>query len=141
MPSSTVSFTTPSGSSLPKPRPRPNRKGCGYDACLEDTLGQCCALPTYPQRSNNQKIRSIGRIDESRLSANNPIASGTGPGGDIMSESGGESDLTGEQNQLVIHVDDLVQPRSEQIVRSRSAASTVSSPKHYRIMISSERKS
>jgi len=31
-----------------------------------------------------------GAIDESRLSANNPIASGTGSGGDIMSESGGE---------------------------------------------------
>ena len=28
-------------------------------------------------------------------------------------------DLAGEQNQLVLHVDDLVQPRPEQIVRSR----------------------
>jgi hypothetical protein len=28
-------------------------------------------------------------------------------------------DLAGEQNQLVLHVDDLIQPRPEQIVRSR----------------------
>src|SRR5579863_1431908 len=28
-------------------------------------------------------------------------------------------DLAGQQNQLVLHVDDLVQPRPEQIVRSR----------------------
>src|SRR4029077_15466274 len=28
-------------------------------------------------------------------------------------------DLAGKQNQLVLHVDDLVQPRPEQIVRSR----------------------
>src|SRR6516225_9558548 len=57
---------------------------------LEDKLGQRCALPTYPQRSNNQRNQINRTIDESRLSANNPIASGTGPGGDIMSESGGE---------------------------------------------------
>ena len=57
---------------------------------LEDKLGQRCALPTYPQRSSNQKDQINRTIDESRLSANNPIASGTGPGGDIMSESGGE---------------------------------------------------
>ena len=47
------------------------------------------ALPTYPQRSSNQRDQINRTIDESRLSANNPIASGTGPGGDIMSESGG----------------------------------------------------
>ena len=28
-------------------------------------------------------------------------------------------DLAGQQNQLVLHVDDLVQPRPEQIVRTR----------------------
>ena len=48
------------------------------------------ALPTYPQRSSNQRDQINRTIDESRLSANNPIASGTGPGGDIMSESRGE---------------------------------------------------
>ncbi|WGD51102.1 hypothetical protein QA641_37080 [Bradyrhizobium sp. CB1650] len=62
----------------------------GMTLVLEDKLGQRCALPTYPQRSSNQRDQINRTIDESRLSANNPIASGTGPGGDIMSESGGE---------------------------------------------------
>jgi hypothetical protein len=41
--------------------------------------------------SSNQRNQINRTIDESRLSANNPIASGTGPGGDIMSESGARS--------------------------------------------------
>jgi len=53
-------------------------------------LDNAGALPTYPQRSSNQRDQINRTIDESRLSANNPIASGTGPGGDIMSESRGE---------------------------------------------------
>src|SRR6516165_3800424 len=63
-------------------------RAVGITLVLEDKLGQRCALPTYPQRSSNQKDQINRTIDESRLSANNPIASGTSPGGDIMSEAG-----------------------------------------------------
>jgi hypothetical protein len=55
---------------------------------LEDKLGQRCALPTYPQRSSNQTDQINRTIDESRLSANNLIASGTGPGGVISVRRG-----------------------------------------------------
>jgi hypothetical protein len=52
-----------------------------------DNAARC---PHTHSAAANQKGQINRTIDESRLSANNPIASGTGPGDDIMSESGGE---------------------------------------------------
>ena len=54
---------------------------------LTDKLGQRLRVAHMPTAQQQHQINKT--IDESRTSANNLIASGTGPGGDIMSESGG----------------------------------------------------